>query len=106
MSAQSEGERTHCLYCTAEILDARLRFRCAAWRQVARSNGPRRPTCIIAAADRIVRPRYVLLPITHAPPTDDTVGFEILPRIKPALGLDDEPSWVIVSEHIGQFRSI
>lgn len=62
--------------------------------------GKDRPTCIIAATDSLVRPRYVvLLPITHTPPAGETVGVEIPPRVKQALGLDDEPSWAIVSEH-------
>lgn len=59
-----------------------------------------RPTCLIAATDALVRPRYVvLLPITHTPPSGDTVGTEIPVKVKQAIGLDDAPSWVIVSEH-------
>jgi hypothetical protein len=65
-----------------------------------RDQGKDRPACIVAATDSPVRPRYVvLLPITHTPPSGDTVGIAIPPRVKQALGLDDEPSWVIVSEH-------
>ena len=65
-----------------------------------RDRGKTRPTCLIAATDPAVRPRYVvLLPITHTPPGHDTVGIEIPARVKQALGLDDTPSWVIVSEH-------
>ena len=65
-----------------------------------RDQGKDRPTCIVAATDSLARPRYVvLLPITHISPTDATVGIEVPPRVKQALGLDDEPSWVIVSEH-------
>ena len=41
----------------------------------------------------------MLLPITHTPPGGDTVGIEIPARVRQALGLDDTPSWVIVSEH-------
>jgi len=41
----------------------------------------------------------VLLPITHARPSGDTVGIEIPAKVKQAIGLDEEPSWVIVSEH-------
>ena len=41
----------------------------------------------------------MLLPITHTPPAGDTVGIEIPARVRQALGLDDAPSWVIVSEH-------
>ena len=69
-----------------------------------RDQGKTRPACLVAATDPSVRPRYVvLLPITHTPPSDDTVGdtvgIEIPARVRQALGLDDAPSWVIVSEH-------
>ena len=66
----------------------------------ARSQGKDRPTCIVAASDSLMRPRYVvLLPITHSPPDADTIGVEIPIRVKQAIGLDSAPSWVIVSEH-------
>lgn len=65
-----------------------------------RELGKNRPTCIVAASDSAARPRYVvLLPITHVPPSGTTVGIEIPAKVKQAIGLDDEPSWVIVSEH-------
>jgi hypothetical protein len=65
-----------------------------------RDQGKDRPTCLLAATDRLTRPRHVvLLPITHTPPDDDTVGIEIPTKVKQALGLDDAPSWVVVSEH-------
>lgn len=65
-----------------------------------RDQGKTRPTCLVAATDASVRPRYVvLLPITHRPPSGDTVGIEIPAKVKHAIGLDDEPSWVIVSEY-------
>ena len=65
-----------------------------------REQGKTRPTCLIAATDPAVRPRYVvLLPITHTPPGGDSAGIEIPARVRQALGLDDTPSWVIVSEH-------
>ena len=41
----------------------------------------------------------MLLPITHTPPAGDTAGIEIPARVGQALGLDDTPSRVIVSEH-------
>jgi len=41
----------------------------------------------------------VLLPITHSRLGADTVGIEIPARVKQALGLDEAPSWVIVSEY-------
>ena len=43
--------------------------------------------------------RTKLLPITHSPPDADTVGLEIPLMVKQAIGLDEAPSWVIVSEH-------
>lgn len=62
--------------------------------------GKDRPACLLAASDSATQPRYVvLLPITHTPPMGDTVGVEIPAKVKQALGLDDAPSWVIVSEH-------
>jgi hypothetical protein len=65
-----------------------------------RNQGKDRPACLIAATDRLMAPRYVvLLPITHSLPVGDVVGIEIPARVKEALGLDDEPSWIIVSEH-------
>ena len=62
--------------------------------------GKTRPACLVAGTDPAVLPRYVvLLPITHTPPAGDTVGIEIPARVRQAIGLDDMPSWVIVSEH-------
>ncbi|CDZ73804.1 Hypothetical protein NGAL_HAMBI2610_54360 [Neorhizobium galegae bv. orientalis] len=65
-----------------------------------RDQGKDRPTCLVAASDSSAQPRFVmLLPITHTPPSGGTVGIEIPAKVTRAIGLDDEPSWVIVSEH-------
>ncbi len=65
-----------------------------------RNQGKTRPACLIAATDPATVPRHVVfLPITHTPPADDTVGIEIPARVRQALGLDDMPTWVILSEH-------
>lgn len=65
-----------------------------------RDQGKERPACLVAASDSSLRPRFVvILPITHSPPDNDTVGIEIPARVKQVLGLDDAPSWVIVSEY-------
>ncbi|OWV74041.1 hypothetical protein ATY75_07035 [Rhizobium sp. N122] len=65
-----------------------------------RDQGKDRPACLVAASDSFAKPRYVvLLPITHKPPSGEIVGIEIPPKVKQAIGLDDAPSWVIVSEH-------
>jgi hypothetical protein len=62
--------------------------------------GKERPACLVAAMDSNSSPRFVvILPITHTPPDKNTVGVEIPAAVKKKLGLDEAPSWVIVSEH-------
>jgi hypothetical protein len=39
-----------------------------------------------------------VLPITHLAPKVNGEGVEIPPAVKRHLGLDDEPSWILVSE--------
>ena len=65
-----------------------------------RTQGKDRPTCLVAASDSQTKPRFVvLLPITHSPPLGDTVAIEIPAKVRQTIGLDDEPSWVVVSEY-------
>jgi hypothetical protein len=65
-----------------------------------RDQGKDRPTCLVAASDSLTKPRFVvLLPITHSPPDANTIGIEIPAKVKQALGLDELPSWIIVSEY-------
>src|SRR5579859_7391885 len=65
-----------------------------------RQQGKDRPACLVAATDSTVKPRFVvILPITHTAPLGNTVGIEIPAKVRAAIGLDDEPSWVIVSDH-------
>jgi hypothetical protein len=65
-----------------------------------RDQGKERPACLVAAMDSAASPRFVvILPITHTRPVGDTAGVEIPAKVRAALGLDDAPSWVIVSEH-------
>jgi hypothetical protein len=55
---------------------------------------------LVAALDSSIAPRFVvILPITHTPPDKGTVGVEIPAKVRQAIGLDDAPSWVIVSDH-------
>jgi len=65
-----------------------------------RDQGKARPACLVAASDSSARPRFVvILPITHLPPSGDTVGIELPQRVRQVIGLDEEPCWIIVSEH-------
>lgn len=67
---------------------------------MGREQGKERPACLVAALDSPALPRFVvILPITHTPPDKDTVGVEIPAKVRHAIGLDDVPSWVLVSEH-------
>jgi hypothetical protein len=62
--------------------------------------GKDRSVCLVAASDSQAEPRFVvLLPITHTPPEADTIGIEFPVWVKKAIGFDDAPSWVIVSEY-------
>ncbi len=64
------------------------------------TQGKDRPACLVAASDSETKPRFVvLLPITHSPPLGDTVAIEIPAKVRQAIGLDDEPGWVVVSEY-------
>jgi hypothetical protein len=59
-----------------------------------------RPCMVLAiaatteAGDRIVR----VLPITHAPPTAGDEAIEIPPAVKLRLGLDEDRSWIVLTE--------
>jgi hypothetical protein len=65
-----------------------------------RIQGKERPACLVAALDSTISPRFVvILAITHRRPSKGTIGVELPPKVRNALGLDDAPSWVIVSEH-------
>jgi hypothetical protein len=58
-----------------------------------------RPACVAVILEAAAeRPLIMLLPITHTSPGPDEAGIELPARVKQHLGLDPEPSWVIVSE--------
>ena len=57
-----------------------------------------RPCAIVVVVqDRGGRKRVLALPITHSPPRDG-FALELPPDTKRRLGLDDEPSWIVLSE--------
>ena len=53
-----------------------------------RDQGEERPACLVAASDPIIKPRFVVIvPITHSPPSGDTVGIGVPPRVGQAIDL-------------------
>ncbi|QDB98979.1 hypothetical protein [Mesorhizobium sp. 8] len=67
-----------------------------AGREEGRKDRPCAVVLSLVGADD--KRQVVVLPITHSPPSDDGLAFEIPHRTKRRLGLDDGQSWVIVSE--------
>jgi hypothetical protein len=67
---------------------------------VGLDQGKDRSACLVTTSSSDKNPRFVvILPVTHSAPADDTIGIAIPQRVRQALGLDDEPCWLIVSEH-------
>jgi hypothetical protein len=72
------------------------------WRRehlAGREEGSKERPCAVVAAVRnpVGGPRVLVLPVTHAPP-DAGAGIEIPGFVKRRLGLDDAPSWIVISE--------
>ncbi len=58
-----------------------------------------RPCAIVLVSAEDGGERVVtVLPVTHAPPADPRLAVELPPATKRRLGLDDERSWVVLSE--------
>lgn len=69
--------------------------------QSGQEEGRKDRPCVIALAIERQQDGETLvtvLPVTHRPPDDPAAAVEIPRAIKKHLGLDDERSWVIVSE--------
>ena len=58
-----------------------------------------RPCAIVmAVSDEGSGQVVMVVPITHSPPTDPSLAVEIEPETKRRLGLDDDPSWIVLAE--------
>lgn len=53
---------------------------------------------ILVLADEEGDPVVTVLPVTHAPPSNPALAVEIPHATKQRLGLDDERSWVVLTE--------
>ena len=56
--------------------------------------------CAIIAARQVIEGREIVtvIPITHTPPNDPADAIEIPSSLKRHLGLDDLPSWAVITE--------
>jgi hypothetical protein len=62
--------------------------------------GKDRPCAIVAALQNENGiTRVLVLPVTHAPPDAETAAIEIPAFVKKRLGLDEERSWIVISEY-------
>lgn len=59
-----------------------------------------RPSVIIVstAVTETGEMRVTVAPITHSPPSDPNSSIELPQRVKQSLGLDQDRSWVVLSE--------
>lgn len=58
-----------------------------------------RPCAIVLTVSTIEsRIRVTVLPVTHSPPLDSDSALEIPAVVKTRLGLDDERSWIVLTE--------
>lgn len=59
-----------------------------------------RPVVIVLAvrSPKEGAPVVTVAPITHTPPAKNGEAIELPPRVKQALGLDDERSWIVLDE--------
>jgi hypothetical protein len=78
------------------------------WRHEHRKGleeGLKNRPCVIVLTVRSEKSgttRVTVAAITHTPPAKDGEAIELPPRVKQALGLDDERSWVVLDE-VNQF---
>ncbi len=62
--------------------------------------GSKTRPCAIVAARQVIEGHEVVtvVPVTHSPPADPADAVEIPAALKAHLGLDDMPSWIVVTE--------
>ena len=58
-----------------------------------------RPCAVVLVISTEEKERVVIvLPVTHTPPRDPALSVEIPPAVKRRLNLDDQRSWVVLTE--------
>jgi hypothetical protein len=69
-------------------------------RRRGREEGLKNRPCAIVVVTQDEDGEHVVtvLPVSHAPQTDPTLAVEIPPAVKRRLKLDEERSWIVLSE--------
>lgn len=72
----------------------------AGERGTGAEEGRKDRPCAIVAARQVIEGREVVtvVPVTHTPPADPADAVAMPPALKVHLGLDDLPSWIVVTE--------
>jgi hypothetical protein len=71
----------------------------ASWHQTGREEGQKdRPSVIVLTVERGSLRRHRRDGITHSAPGNPASAVEIPLPVKRHLGLDDNPSWIVVAE--------
>lgn len=73
------------------------------WREAAargeEEGGKDRPCAVVLVSEDQDGEKVVLaLPVTHSPPTEPDLAVEIPIETKRRLGLDDQRSWIVVTD--------
>ena len=75
-----------------------LIYGAAKMRGIEEGSKDRPCSVILVTTDENENKAVTVLPITHAPPNDPTLAIEIPAATKRRLGLDDDRSWIVVTE--------
>lgn len=73
------------------------------WRDQARrgmEEGSKDRPCaiLLSVSDDTGDRRVTVLPVTHSPPRNPALAVEIPTATKRRLGLDDQPSWIVLTD--------
>jgi hypothetical protein len=82
----------------AQIIRYSYLWRRDAERGVEEGSKDRPCAVVMTVQDDDGEDVVTVLPVTHAPPRDPADALEIPPETKRRLGLDDERSWIVVTE--------
>ncbi|HVZ69590.1 MAG TPA: hypothetical protein VG891_09010 [Rhizomicrobium sp.] len=76
---------------------------CYLWHSefaAGREEGVKDRPCaiVVALANRHGKKVVTVVPVTHSVPSDPSFALELPPAVKKRLGLDENPSWIVLAE--------